>query len=96
MFKKKIEEPTQLEKELTKLYLELENEDALSARYESILAKIERLTALQPPVKEKKRISPDALLGVGGNLLGIISILGYEKANVVTSKAIGQIFKPKF
>ena len=66
--KKKVEEPTPLDKELQKLYLELKDEDALSARYESILVKIERLTALKPPVKEKKRVSPDALIGVGGNL----------------------------
>ena len=97
MFKIKKQDtpPTPLEEELTKLYSELKKTDALAASYESILAKIERLEALKPPVKEKKRISPDALIGAGANLLGIFSILGYEKANVVTSKAMSHVFKPR-
>jgi hypothetical protein len=36
-----------------------------------------------------KRVSPDTLLIVTGNLIGIVLILGYERAGVITSKAIG-------
>jgi hypothetical protein len=32
---------------------------------------------------------------IAGNLLGIVLILGYEKANIVTSKAIGFVIKGK-
>lgn len=41
------------------------------------------------------RVSPDALIAVAGNLLGIISILGYERAHVVTSKALGFVMKTR-
>jgi hypothetical protein len=39
------------------------------------------------------RISPDTLAIVAGNLLGIVLIVGYERANVVTSKALSLILK---
>lgn len=41
------------------------------------------------------RISKDVLLTVGANLLGILLILNFEHARVVTSKAVGFIMKPK-
>ncbi len=39
-------------------------------------------------LKKKKQFSPDTLLVVAGNLLGIVLILNYEKLNVVTTKAL--------
>jgi hypothetical protein len=45
------------------------------------------------PAKEKKTVSPDTLAIVIGNLAGIILILGYEKANVITSKALGFVIR---
>lgn len=38
-------------------------------------------------------IDPNMLVSAGASLLGIIAILGFEKANVVTSKAVS--FVPK-
>lgn len=35
-----------------------------------------------------RRVSPDTMVIVAGNLLGILVIVGYEKAHVVTSKAL--------
>jgi hypothetical protein len=43
--------------------------------------------------KEKKTVSPDTLAVVVGNLLGIVLILNYEKANVVASKALGFVIR---
>jgi hypothetical protein len=40
-----------------------------------------------------RHLSPDTLAIIAGNLLGIVIILGYEKANVITSKAVGFILK---
>jgi predicted nucleic-acid-binding protein len=45
--------------------------------------------------KKKIKFSPDTLLAVAGNLVGIVAILGFEKANVVTSKALGFVTKTK-
>jgi hypothetical protein len=49
-------------------------------------------------LKEKntpKRVSPDTMAIVVGNLVGIGMIIGYERAHVVTSKAIGFVLKSK-
>lgn len=42
-----------------------------------------------------KRVSPDTVAIVVGNLVGIALILGYEQAHVVTSKALGFVMKPR-
>lgn len=38
-------------------------------------------------------VSPDTLLVVGGNLVGILLILNFEKLDIVRSKAIGFVLK---
>lgn len=43
--------------------------------------------------EKDRRVSKDTVLVVAGNLLGIAIILGYEKANVITSKALGFVLK---
>lgn len=42
-----------------------------------------------------QRVSPDTMWTVIGNLTGILLILNYERAHVVTSKAIGFVLKPR-
>lgn len=37
---------------------------------------------------EPKRPNPDTMLLVAGNLVGIVMIVGHERAHVVTSKAL--------
>lgn len=43
--------------------------------------------------KSDWKVSPDTLLVVAGNLLGIVLILTYEKGNIITTKAINFILK---
>jgi len=43
--------------------------------------------------KSNWKVSPDTLLVVAGNLLGIVLILTYEKANIVVSKALNFVLK---
>ena len=45
--------------------------------------------------KFENRMSKDAVLAVVGNLAGIVMILGYERAHIVTSKALGFVMKTK-
>lgn len=42
-----------------------------------------------------KRVSPDTLALVLGNLIGIVIILGYERAHVVTSKALTFVLRSR-
>lgn len=57
------------------------------------MADIMSLMERRRTLGDKRRISPDTMLIVGGNLVGIIMVLGYEKANVLTSKALGMILR---
>ena len=42
------------------------------------------------------KIDPNTVLGIAGNLLGILAVLNYEKTDIITSKAFGMIMKGKF
>lgn len=60
--------------------------------YVMIVDQIVKLHALRdqaPP----RRVSPDTLAIVLGNLAGIALIVGHERMNVVTSKALGFVMK---
>jgi hypothetical protein len=64
--------------------------------YNKVLDQIERLHKLKSRESEgKMRVSPDTLIIVGANLLGIVLILNYEKLDIVTSKALGFVGKSK-
>jgi len=47
----------------------------------------------QYAIRNLNRISKDTIVVVCGNLLGIALILGYEKVNVISSKALGLIIR---
>lgn len=44
-------------------------------------------------LKDRRRVSPDTLALVGANLAGIVMIIGYERMNVIASKALGFVSK---
>ena len=91
MFKKTVK-ITPLEAEIARVLSELEGHSPDTKEYNEILDKYERLTKLLP--KRERAVSGDAILGASVNLLGIGAVLGYEKFNVITSKAFTWI-KPR-
>lgn len=78
-----------IEESLT--YLEILSPD--SEEYSNVLKTIERLNELKNDNKSRRRVSPDTIALIIGNLVGIGLILGYEKAGVITSKALGFVLK---
>jgi len=54
--------------------------------YADLLSYYERLNALK--TKSRRRPSPDVVVGVLGNLMGILTIVSYERVHVMTSKAV--------
>lgn len=42
-----------------------------------------------------KGISTETVIAVATNILGLLLVLNFEKANVITTKAFGMIFKVK-
>lgn len=46
-------------------------------------------------IEKRKRVSPDTLALIGANIVGIVMIIGHERANVIASKALGFVSKLK-
>lgn len=90
MFKKPAPEKTELDKVLDELLIDLQNEEHDSDRYATIMERVIKLYQLKEVDTKSapERISPDTLMKVSGNLLGIMLIVGHERAHVVTSKAL--------
>lgn len=87
MFQKSSDEDLALERTILELEKDMQTRDGDSEEYATMLNRLERLYKL----KEKnapKRVSPDTLIVVGGNLVGILIIVAYEHGHVITSKAL--------
>jgi hypothetical protein len=87
-------ETSSLENELNRVHSEMSGVEVGSERYNALLTNFERLTRLQ---SEKKtfRVSPDTLAIVGANLLGILIIVGYERAHVIASRGMNVLLRTK-
>jgi hypothetical protein len=83
--------------QLTKLYKMKDVEETLRLKALDTNANCD-LRTIEASLKQKellhpKRVSPDTLILVAGNILGIVIIISYEKANVITSRAMNFVMK---
>ncbi len=85
LFTKK--EKTDLEKEIDEVLKTLKCVNPYSEEYGIIVGNLEKLYKLKNG--EKKCVSPDVIANIVGALLEIGFILGFERLNVITSKALG-------
>jgi len=69
----------------------------LDARSEEYAAIVERLTKLHKLKTEERLQLPslDTALIVGANIFGILWLTRYERENVINSKALGFVMKPR-
>lgn len=87
IFKKTPAEKSGLEKAIDEVHAQMAltiNDPAEYAKHADNLTKLYKLREHD----SKKRVSPDTLAMVAGNLAGIMLIVGHERAHVVTSKAL--------
>jgi hypothetical protein len=90
------EDPQELKDAITKALNELAEHETYSPEYVKALEQIEKLYKLRNPKPElRKPVSMDTVWVVAGNLVGIGMIIGYEKAHVISSKALGFILKAR-
>lgn len=92
MRKTKLDKRTNLEKEIDNVLEVMSVMKTDSKEYAETVKCLETLYKAKSGEKQSG-ISPDTIAIVAGNLLGIVLILSYEKANVITSKALGFIIK---
>lgn len=95
MFTKKTPEPTLIDEAINVIIVEMRNKKATDPEYAVMVSQLERLYKLKEIDSPKKRVSPDTVALIAGNLAGILLILNYERAHVVTSKALGFVMKAK-
>lgn len=99
MFKKKHEEKKinvdRLIEQLESEALALDGHSVEYAKCVEQLDKLYKIRTYEKPDKFTKDATLATSLAVAGNLAGILLILGYEKADVITSKALGFIIKPR-
>ena len=89
---KTVTEPTSLEKETERLLELLSEMQPETEEYAATADQLVKLYKLKE-VDSKKVVSPDALVTIAGNLFGIAVIIGYERAHIITSKALGFVTK---
>lgn len=89
-----VDNPAKLQDLIDHVQTQMLSEDANSEDFKVMREQLESLYAMKKSNKSS-RVSPDVLVGVAGNLLGIGLILQHERLHVVTSKALGFVMKTK-
>lgn len=89
---KRSKKQTNLEKEIDNVLEKMATTDKNSDEYNKMARNLELLFNAKSKEKDR-RISNDTIAIVAANILGIVLILGYEKANVITSKALGFVIR---
>jgi hypothetical protein len=92
MFGKK--ENTPLENAIARVQSYLESQEIDSDDYAKALKHLSELHKMKEAEKPS-RVSPDTMLTVGANLVGILLIIRHEHVNVISSKAMSTLMKPK-
>lgn len=89
-------EPTRLEKAINEVFDDLNTYTSDADEYSKMADQLTKLYPLKETDRSwLQRTSPDTVLTVAANLTGIAVIVGYERANIITSKAIQFILRAK-
>lgn len=88
MIAKKVQLSASLQDVIDALLEEMLDAGIDSEQYPKMLDQLTKLYKLKE-IETPKRVSKDTWILVAGNLVGIILILTHERANVITSKALG-------
>lgn len=83
---------TAMDEEIARLVDLLKKADPTTKEYETIVDNLKVLCEAREK-KNERAISYEMLIGVGANLLGLLIVLNFEKANVITSKAFSMLWK---
>lgn len=87
-------EPTKLDNAIDVALLKLSDHEVGSEEYNKILDAVSKLHKMKED-ETPNRLSKDTIAIVGANLLGIMMIIRHEHVNVVTSKAMGLVIRPR-
>ena len=91
MFLKK---ETQVDFAVNKAFRTLNSHEPESPEYAKILDQIVKLHKMQME-ETSKFVSKDTLALIGANLAGLLMVIKHENVNVITSRAMGLLLKPR-
>lgn len=94
MFRRKPKVDPNLDPVVESILLEMNTYGPDSEEYTNLLGHLERVYAMRQK-NDSRRVSPDTVVLVAGNLLGILIIVAYEQKHVMTSKGLGLLLKTK-
>ena len=94
LLNRKVAETPELDRLLTNLYNCAEGLDESTEEYSKVIDQIEKVHKLKAE-KQPKRVSPDTLAIIGANLAVTLIVISYEHANIIGSKVLGFLIKPK-
>lgn len=83
-----------LQSAIDKVLLEMDNTEPFSTKYVTMVDQLEKLYKIKASEKPET-VSKETLFTIGGNLAGIIAILGFERAHIISSKALGFVLKSR-
>lgn len=83
-----------LQRQIDAVLVDMETYGPDSKEYPTLIENLERLTKLQQSTTVRRKVSPDTVMIVLGNLLGILVIVAYEQNHVIRSKAKDFTLKP--
>ncbi len=79
---------------LVQLHEEDENSDVYAGMVDQ-LAKLYALKEIDHKITSPSRIDVNTLVLASANVIGILAIVGHERTNIITSKAVGLLMKLK-
>lgn len=83
---------TELDEVIDQIVASIKDDHPESEEFDKKTDQLVKLYKLKAETKPA-RVSPDTLAVIAANLTGIMMIVGHERANVVTSKALGFLLK---
>lgn len=83
-------ESATLDGQIAEILEAMSTEEPWSETYAHLTDQLAKLYALKAPEKDR-RVSPDAMLAVAGNLTAVLLVLNHERLGVISSKAMSFI-----
>lgn len=93
MFNSNKDNKSELDKAIDAVHARMEYIGPDSEDYEKQVEYLERLSKLRGE-NRWKRPDTNTILSVAGSIVGVLIIVGYERTNVMTSKALNLVAKP--
>jgi hypothetical protein len=85
---------SKLEKPIDAVLNSMELYGPESDEFAKLMRHLDDLNTMQTQERQR-RVSPDTVAIVAGNILGILIVVAYEQKHVVVSKAMGMLLRTK-